>query len=264
MKLSICVITYNHSEFIKQCLEGALNQKFEFDYEIVISDDCSNDDTVLICRQYQENNPDLITLLTSERNNGMAFNWYKAIQACSGEFIAICEGDDYWISENKVMTQFDYMSENPNCNLCFHDVEITGSSKPQNFYFFPSDKDILSFKDVILNHQIPTCSMMIRRDAFMNKIPKIFYKFPVCDIPVHLILTERGYAFHIREKFSVYRVNEFSITNNKNRNSFRYMRLIKMYFSLLLVFNFKYIHIFLYKIIRSFVGYVKESIFKIW
>lgn len=264
MQLSICIVTYNHSKYIKECIEGVLNQKFNFEYEILIFDDFSIDDTLNICKEYSLKYPNLIKVISNSQNMGMASNFYKALNSCSGNYIAICEGDDYWITDSKLIAQYEYINSNSNCNLIFHDVNIIGSSKPDSYYFNSSKKNILNFKDILLNHQIPTCSMMLRRAALINKIPKIFYKFPVCDIPVHLILTERGYAFHLREKLSVYRVNEFSITNNKNRNSDRYIRLIKMYFSLILVFNFKYLHIFLYKIIRSFVGYIKELVFKIW
>lgn len=262
MDLSLCIITYNHEKFIRECLDGVLMQNINCEFEIVISDDCSNDNTLSICEAYKKRFPNLITILKNDRNIGMAGNWYKAIQSCKGNFIAICEGDDFWISSDKIQIQYDYMKSNDKCNICFHDVALSNSFKPYDFYFSYDVKSKFYFKDIILKHLIPTCSMMFRTSKIQKNIPKPFYTFPVCDVPVHLLLTLDGYAFHIKEQYAVYRINEFSITNNRNKNSDRYYKLIRMYFILLITFNFKYFPYFLYKIVRLGLGYFRELLSK--
>lgn len=260
MNLSICIVTYNHCEYIKDCLDGILLQKFDFEYEILIFDDCSTDDTVLICHDYQKKFPNLFKIYSNINNVGMAHNFYNAISSCNGDLIAICEGDDFWTHDNKLITQYNYMRDNFDCNLTFHDVEIIGSNKSADFYFNYDSKDMLNFEDILVSHQIPTCSMMIRKSAFLNKITNIFFSFPVCDIPLHLLLVQDGYAFHFREKFAVYRINDSSITNNRNKSLDRYLRMIKMYWHLFFHFKFRNGFIFNFKILRLCLGYIKDLI----
>jgi glycosyltransferase involved in cell wall biosynthesis len=256
VKVSVCIITYNHASYLRDCLDGAVNQKFDGNFEIVISDDCSTDNTLDICYEYQELYPDLIRVLRHDENMGMTRNWYEAIQACKGEFIAICEGDDYWVDTNKINSQYNYMLNNFKCNITFHDVLIKGSLKPISFYFKYPTRSKLNFKHVLLNHQIPTCSMMIRKAALVNNIPSVFLKFPVCDIPLQLLLVQNGYAYHMKNNFAVYRINGGSITNNQNKNLNRYLKLIEMYWSLFLHFRGKSSLLFVYKMVRLFSAYI--------
>lgn len=119
MKVSACIITYNHEKYIRECLEGAINQIIDYEYEIVISDDKSSDNTLQICLEYASKYPNLIRILPSEFNLGMIGNWIKSISNCKGKYIALCEGDDYWTDPLKLKKQVDFLEENGGYVACY-------------------------------------------------------------------------------------------------------------------------------------------------
>ena len=122
--VSICCITYNQASYIRDALEGFVNQKTDFAYEVLIHDDASTDGTADIIREYADRYPDLIfPILQTENqyskgltNVSGTFNFPRA----RGKYIAMCEGDDYWTDDRKLQKQVDYLEANPGCSLCFH------------------------------------------------------------------------------------------------------------------------------------------------
>ena len=98
--VSICCITYNHEQFIAQALEGFVMQQTNFDFEIVISDDCSTDTTRAIIEKYKEKYPLLFKDVSPSKNLGTMANFKQTLEACAGKYIALCEGDDYWTDPN--------------------------------------------------------------------------------------------------------------------------------------------------------------------
>jgi len=118
IKVSACIITYNHEGFIRECLEGAVNQKVNFEYEIVIGEDNSSDSTKQICIEYAEKYPNLIKFFAREKNLGMIGNWINTIKNCKGKYIALCEGDDYWTDPLKIQKQVEFFEANPYFGLC--------------------------------------------------------------------------------------------------------------------------------------------------
>ena len=106
--VSIASITYNHEKFIAQAIDSFLMQETDFDFEIIIGEDCSTDDTLKIIKEYKAKYPDIIKLITSESNVGMMTNFIRTLEACSGKYIALCEGDDYWTDTLKLQKQVNF------------------------------------------------------------------------------------------------------------------------------------------------------------
>jgi glycosyltransferase involved in cell wall biosynthesis len=107
--ISIIIPTYNHEAYIEHAIESALNQKHDYPFEIIVGDDCSTDRTNKICRAYYHNN--LIKLIDSETNTGLLENYTRLFSACTGKYIAILEGDDFW-HENKLSEQISFLENN--------------------------------------------------------------------------------------------------------------------------------------------------------
>lgn len=119
--VSVCMITYNHEPYIAQAIEGVLNQKTKFSYKLIIGDDCSTDKTLEICKEYEIKFPNIIEVLPPLRRNiGIAKNLYRTLNACNGEYIAFCEGDDYWTDPMKLEWQINYLKHNPDIYLTCH------------------------------------------------------------------------------------------------------------------------------------------------
>ena len=120
--VSVIVITYNHRPFIQQAIEGILNQKTEYPYEILIGDDASTDGTSDIVRQYAEEYPDLIHAVIHPQNIGSTRNAYSVLSIARGKYLATCEGDDYWIDSNKIQKQVDFLEKHPQYSGCVHPI----------------------------------------------------------------------------------------------------------------------------------------------
>jgi glycosyltransferase involved in cell wall biosynthesis len=169
--VSVKMITYNHAPFIARAIEGVLQQKTDYGYELVIGEDCSTDGTREIVFDYQKRYPDIIRVITSEKNVGMKKNGYRTTKACKGKYIAYCEGDDYWQNPNKMQIQADYLEMHPECGLVFTDYNFLFDNSgriEENLNYsrgFKSQRD-LSIEDIIGENGlvIRTCTIMIRRD----------------------------------------------------------------------------------------------------
>jgi glycosyltransferase involved in cell wall biosynthesis len=120
VKVSVCMIAYNHQTYIAQALDSILAQKTNFPFEIVIGDDNSTDDTGKICQEYAIRYPGKIRYHLREKNLGMMPNFITTLYECQGTYIALCEGDDYWIDETKLQTQADFLDAHPDHSLCCH------------------------------------------------------------------------------------------------------------------------------------------------
>jgi len=227
--VSVCCITYNQEKYIKDALEGFLKQKVNFKYEIIVHDDASTDNTPKILKEYEEKYPDIIKVLYEKENQYqkgkkvgiLTYNHAK------GKYVAICEGDDYWIDENKLQLQVDYMEKNPECTLSFHNAKIIDMYNGNENLFVPYSKNLKKYLKKDGNYNagelellefIPTASFMFKREN-LAKIPEWFEKCFVGDWPLKLIMTSFGYAHYIDKVMSVYRKNaNGSLTvNNENK-----------------------------------------------
>ena len=112
MLLSVGILTYNQSQYIRQCLDAVLMQEVDFDYEIVIGDDASTDGTIAILEEY-EDRVKTVKIIRSEKNEGISMNYKKVLSACTGDYIALCEGDDFWTDPHKLQVQVDFLESHP-------------------------------------------------------------------------------------------------------------------------------------------------------
>jgi glycosyltransferase involved in cell wall biosynthesis len=110
--------TYNHGDYIVQCIESILMQKTTFPFEYIIGEDFSTDVTREIVFDYAKKYPEIIRVMTADYNVGSKVNSMRCANATRGKYVALCEGDDFWIDEYKLQKQFDYMESHPECGIC--------------------------------------------------------------------------------------------------------------------------------------------------
>jgi glycosyltransferase involved in cell wall biosynthesis len=230
MKLSVCLITYNHEQFITQALDSALIQQAEFDYEIVVGDDCSVDRTREIVFEYQHRYPDKIRLALPEKNLGVNRNLAQTLKACRGEYVALLEGDDYWISSEKLQEQVDFLDSHDECAICFHAVKVfheDNSSAPRNSPRFGCKK-ISTLEDLLmLGNFMHTCSVVFRNGLF-GEFPDWFYTLRIADFPMNILNAQHGKIGYLNKVMSAYRIHRggtFSGESN-TRNS---QEVVRMY-----------------------------------
>ena len=206
--LSILSITYNHEEFIAQAIESWLMQETDFDIEIVIGEDCSTDNTFEIINMYKEKYPELIHIITSERNVGMQNNFLRTLKACTGRYIAICEGDDYWTDSQKLQKQVDFLEMNMNYNMCFHNIKIYKQYDKVfvNDYITKPVAQVTTIHDLSITNYIHTPSVVFRNN--LGELPQWFDKVPYIDYSLHLLNSLKGNLYKLNDNMGVYRVHE--------------------------------------------------------
>jgi glycosyltransferase involved in cell wall biosynthesis len=213
VKVSICCICYNQENFIGQALDSFLLQKTNFSYEIIIGDDCSTDNTMVICEKYANDYPGTIRLVRNKTNIGVLPNFIQTLNNCSGLYIAICEGDDYWCDPNKLQKQVDFLDTHPEYVGCFHNTEERfedDNDKPSFLYCdFHSSRKI-SFADLSYCNLIPTCSVVFKNKLFPI-FPKWLYELRMGDWPLHLLNSQFGDYWYIPKIMGVHRLHKGSI-----------------------------------------------------
>ena len=206
-KVTALVITYNHARFVTQALESALGQRTNFGVEILVSEDCSTDGTRETVLAYQREYPDRIRLLLSEKNVRSNAVVARGIRAARGEYVALLDGDDYWISSEKLQKQADVLDRNPQWSCCFHNARVEqegGISAPWN-WTPRGHPPVSTLRDIWKGNFIATCSIMYRRSA-LGDIPGWYDAlFPITDWPLHILGAQRGEIGYLDEVLGVYR-----------------------------------------------------------
>ncbi len=206
--MSVVVTTYNHEKYIAQCLENILSQKGDFQLEVVVGDDCSTDNTSWIVDDFRDSYPTIITMLPREKNLGITKNLKRCLDACSGEYIAICEGDDYWLDEYKLQKQMMYLETHPDLSMCFSAFYIYYEDK--NLFKPHVDqlllrKDVLKTEDLILNNYIGNFSCCMYRGEVVKQLPENLYEIFTVDWLFNMTCGQFGDIGFLRERMSVYR-----------------------------------------------------------
>jgi len=205
-KVSVFIVTYNQEKYIGQCLDSIVNQKVDFDYEIVVGEDCSTDNTLRICKEYALQYSQ-IKLLSSEKNIGFIKNWERVLKACEGEYIAMCEGDDYWCESNKLQQQVNFLDQNPEYSICGgvinHFFEDRGVLEKLPI---PNEENYQDGREVTLDNYMQPYILRTATICFRRNALKDIHKFnKIKDVILFGAVLEHGKGFVFNQIFSVYR-----------------------------------------------------------
>ncbi|WP_287640976.1 glycosyltransferase family 2 protein [Bacteroides sp.] len=234
--VSIRTSTYNHGPYIRQCIEGVLMQKTNFSFEFIIGEDYSTDGTRDIVFEYAKRYPDVIRVITADYNVGTKANGRRCIRACRGKYMAICEGDDYWIDPLKLQKQVDFLEGHPDYVLSHTSIKYYYQS--QHLFITSKDaainsnilkKGFLSKEDILLSYRIQTASVLFRRILLdeIYKYDTFLYQsgyFLMGDTPLWYGLLGKGKIHFLPEVTTVYRKNNNSVTGHNNLK--KYFRFI--------------------------------------
>lgn len=223
--VSIIMITYNHAPYIAQAIEGCLLQKVNFPYELVIGEDYSRDGTREIVFEYKRRYPDIIRVITSDKNVGAKKNSYRTLKACMGKYIAFCEGDDYWHHCDKLQEQVDYMEHHPESGMVVTDCDVLNVRsneliKNYNYrrgYKLPKN---LTTDEIINGKLIFTCTVMARRSLCEQVVERDPYlhqseHFLMGDHQLWAELSLISRVAYIPKSFATYRILEESLSMSR-------------------------------------------------
>jgi glycosyltransferase involved in cell wall biosynthesis len=233
-KVSVCVVTYNQEKYIRQCLQSIVDQKTDFDFEVLVSDDCSADATQEIVTEFATRYPSMVKPIFHQKNIGASKNFISTHDAARGEYVCHMDGDDYWLP-GKLSHQAEILDRNNavvQCWTCANVVDIEG----KKLKIFPSAlaralyPSYLKTEDLVLSYALvgQHSTQMYRRLARNCNL----IKGDVLDFYVAFIISLEGVSFYSKSILSAYRVGNISVTTNDNRNRVTVDLLAKHLFSI--------------------------------
>ncbi len=235
--VSVVTITYNHESFIEQTIEGVLAQKCNFPIELIIGEDKSTDKTLEICLRYQRKHPEIIRVVTWHENVGVNANSFRVLGRARGKYIALCEGDDYWIDPAKLSKQVALMEASSSTVLCGTRVIVMSGTKREEFGP-EKQKEKYSLRDVINGYLFHTSTYLIRSSAMVipNQILAVVYG----DYFLQAVLSMQGDLKCLGDITSVYRRHAGGVANSQ-RNTAHCPRNIAVYQTLLEIVDNRYV-----------------------
>lgn len=219
MKLSVVMITYNHERFIAEALQSILSQRTNFDFEIVVGEDCSTDGTRDILLDFHRRFPGRIIPLLRDRNLGVMRNLQETLVACRGKYLAFLEGDDYWSRDDKLQRQTDFLDSHPDCAICCHRAQFRDEMRATDTDLFPTlPAGRYTIDDLLRGNFVMTCTAVLRRD-WIGPLPHWFSEMQLGDWPLFALVAQHGDINLLDEISSVYRVHAGGVWSSRTQIS---------------------------------------------
>lgn len=250
-KLSVLIPTFNHHNFIAKTLEGALMQKTNFDFEIVIGDDASSDGNQLVIQEFVDKYPDKIRAFlhpenlgpSSPRELGGKNNVAFLFGVCKGDYIALCEGDDFWTDPLKLQKQVDFLDSNPDYSLCHHQLSVIyEDNTPTHDFNIENQRDTSLLGDLLEDKLwfLGTASTVLR-NVFKNGLPKWWWKSASGDLGIFIEVAKYGKIKYLPDNMGCYRKHHGGMTNiHTPQNIFFLRNRMEMFQALDGYFDLKY------------------------
>lgn len=216
IKVSVLMLAYNQEQYIDEAIRGVVLQKTSFPIELIIGDDHSSDGTLARCQAWKERYPEQIIVHENARNLGLARNYIETYNLARGQYIAVCEADDYWTDSRKLQIQADFMDSHPQYSMCFHRVvnfyEADGTKSLSN----GGQKETITLRDLALCNPITNVSVFYRRGLF-GPLPDWMDKVTSYDFAMHMLNAQYGDAYYMKRVMAVYRKLGTSIWTGGDR-----------------------------------------------
>lgn len=211
--VSVWMITYNHEKYIRQSLENVIAQKTNFPFEVIIGEDCSTDGTRAILREFEEMYPDIIKPVYHDSNVGAMQNAYEyCYPRLSGKYVACLEGDDYWIDENKLQKQVDFLEANPGYAICFHQVYELYDEKEfmatELFSSVAGSTVDFSIDDLATYGNFIHSASVVFKNFLIPEFPSWLKTSPIGDYVLHMLNAKKGKIAFLPNPMSVYRKHD--------------------------------------------------------
>lgn len=204
MLLSIVVLTYNHEQYLHQTLDSIFSQKIDFDFEVLICDDCSPDSTsdIVLAFKNKISLPNTIRYFRHDSNIGIKANGIFALSECKGKYIAMCEGDDYWTDEYKLQKQISFLENNLNVSVCFHDFLILQNGQFKKSKYNSKNQEPVNISNFYFNSYsdspywvTQTLTAVFRKCNIELEIYRKYKYFRDYHLYYHLLKKGKGYYF---------------------------------------------------------------------
>lgn len=217
--VSVIMVTYNQKDYIAEAIESVLAQKTNYYFEIIIGDDRSTDDTAKVCETYRSKHPELINLILQKKNKGLVSNFVDCVHAAKGKYIALCDGDDYWIDPQKLQKQIDFLENNPDCAFVHTHKRMLYNGE----IIKQEPKDIpQNIEELLLRNFINVPTAVFRREPALAFTSYFSAKatsrgWMMQDYPIWLFLALDYNFAYLEDETAMYRVLNNTLSRMKNK-----------------------------------------------
>ena len=217
-EVSVLLVTYNHAKYIRQALDGVMMQQTSFDVEVVIADDHSQDSTLEIIRERGGCGP-RVRILPTEGKLGITQNYKRGFDACRGRYVAVLEGDDFWISPRRLELLYTFLQQHPECPLCFNRIirldEAAGDAALHPTFGAGDESGFFTARQLARENFIGNMSTCVyRRDAIDGLEPQL-WSLKFREWPFNIVVARRGLIGYVSDVMSVYRAQPGGIWSQK-------------------------------------------------
>jgi glycosyltransferase involved in cell wall biosynthesis len=224
--ISVCIATYNHEKFIAKALDSVLMQRGNFLLDVLVGEDGSTDNTAAIVRDYAQRHPEIIRaffhdpadkLFINGRQTGRK-NFLNNLREANGDYVALLDGDDYWIDENKLQKQLAHLEAHPSIVACCHAaIHVDEHDRVQDGYMGHHDvkggQRNFTILDVLQKNPVPALSVLFRNPR-LSQFPDFFIKADMADWLLHMLNALRGDIHYVDEKMAAYRLHNAGVWAN--------------------------------------------------
>lgn len=250
--VSVCIQTYQHAGYIKECLDSIITQKTNFKFEVLLGEDASTDGTREICIDYAECYPDKIRLLLHQRENNIKingkptgrFNFLYNLYTAKGKYIALCEGDDYWTDPYKLQKQIDFLEKHDNFSMCFT-LQLLVSKTGEILKKEKSANKSFSTYDVVKGFIPGTQTMVFRNHENLVQLISKFSTSPSGDRILAYCCSLFGDLYLLPEFTAAYRQTGNGVWTSINKEDAYFLALeefIKFHISIGLPVNNEFVY----------------------
>jgi len=222
--VDIVMVTYNQGEYIAEAIESVLMQKTNYHYRLIIGDDCSTDNTLAICKDYESKYPEEIFVLSSQNNEGLLRNYIKCFIKCDAKYIAFLEGDDYWIDQYKLQNQIDLLEKKDNIGLIHTGYTVLYNATGEKLELSKKMYKMLRLFQGNIFNKLFECNLicaatLIFRRSIISNIDFEYFINHNCNTIDLIILFQTALNYEtafIEANTSVHRVLNTSVSNSNN------------------------------------------------
>ena len=216
MKLSVSIVTYEQEGFIRQTLQSVLDQETDFDFEVIVGDDASTDQTPEILLEMAKDAPHPVRLLLADKNYGDSglSNFMATVDASTGEYVAFLDGDDYWHMPHKLQRQVDFLDRHPECAICVHRCEHLLANGDTILTPRPNRGDaVLPVDKLIVSNFAEKISTVVRRSA-LETLPDWYRTTSAisADWLFNVLIAREGKIGYIDDVMAVHRLHSDSLS----------------------------------------------------
>lgn len=211
MKLNVILVTYNHSKYIEESLQSIIRQKTDFDFNIIIADDKSTDDTLTKIKNCEKTCTIPFQYLESEKNLGITKNYQRAFNSCDAEYIAIMEGDDIWTDPYRLQKHIDFLDSHFECVMTFNRYIVSDFEKVR-FHIQPSWEppngyQLVTSRDLARDNVIGNFSTCVYRKKAIKNLPEELFEITAYDWITNILVGKNGMIGYLSDLMNIYRIH---------------------------------------------------------